>query len=953
MARKVWLLLVACLSIGAQAGAQSNAGDNWIKVRGNTSPGTRYTAFVQTPSGRLLAAGNGGQVMMSDDGGLTWRYDVIRVGEDAFFGRITDMMVIGSSVVAIATRLVSSSNRFGLPFEGQTLLLNSTNNGDNWDIQTFPLTQVNSVFGEFPGVALSGLHLDVGGNLLAYGTTQVSTGVVTWSIGGAIFRKTGAWGQAFFELGPLHAMANGNGRVIAGGFQTLLDSPDGAAWNGYFLRDANVEVNGQVLDVSIRRKMSISDIAYQGGQFVIHAPTYVPISEDSNIFLPIIDDSYTLTSPNPFDGGRLLTGTRHPTFIYPFYQQRGGNLLSMFTSIDRFAGGGWQEVDPTLNLITRSYGPADSQSIIAIGSSEDVWRSDDAGDTWDQLLDLPLLSDLIVQTQTKGTLFATEDRGGVWVSTDNGLTWTERGDFVGQVANFPANISARNGRLFAGTGDGNRIAISDDLGFTWQPIDLPAPRQADLETIFTGYQGRMIAAPEGRPPGIDPIDQFYYSDNNGDTWTEVDVPIQFQEFPVSGTTAGGNRLIFVTNNGASIRPGLIVSDDNGLTWYRTTPFDQLDDLNTVFGDETQVALQLRQIAQSTSGRLLIRGSDEILTSDDRGDTWQVRLNLDLRNSRGEESNLLWRIHDLQQIGNRWLALGSRRSRPFGPNDGLKFALISDDDGATWREKVLPADEDQELEFLMLGLDGRVLASGDRGGVFITDFEAVPSIESKALTVREGEQLIVEIPRPPVPGAFEANYYMTGVDAVVAEDFVASEGELSWADGELTPKTVILETVDDNQIEPEEALTIDFYVESAVLVSTQFIVYIQDDDGTGFPGITLIAGEEIRTTEDGDADTFALALTSAPSAEVTVTLTNEDPGEVSLSTNVLTFTPGDWNVAQEVTAIGVDDSINDRDVTATIRLSTTSGDAGYEDVGLRLFGIVNADNDEVIFQDFFE
>lgn len=925
--------------------------ETWTRVRGVDAPGTFYSAFVQTASGRLLAAGRGGQLMISDDGGASWDYQVIRVNDEPFFGVVTDMMADGGSIQAIATRLVPGTESL---FQGQTLLLSSSDNGNTWSVTPFPFDSA-SFFGlELPGLALTGLHRDVGGNLVAYGTTQVSNGAVLWSIGGAVFRQTGSWEQAYFALGPINTMANGNGRVIAGGFQTLLDSPDGAAWNGYFLRNANMQSNGTLLDAAVREKLDITDLAFFGGEFVMAAQTYVPVPGFPRIFTGFIDQAFTFTSANPFDGSRTWDGTEQPR-VYRSFQQRGGNLLSLFSGVNSLGSGGWSEVDATVDIRSGSYGPVDTQSIVAIGSSDAVWRSDNAGSSWTQILDRPFVPDLVVRASASNVLFATRRFGDMlWASRDNGLTWFELSDFRAQVGRFPEGISFSGDRLYAGTGDADRLAYSDDLGITWTAVDLPVSSSADLDKIFVGENGRLIAAPEGMPAGVEPIGPFFRSDDDGETWTPTEVNIRFGEFPEDMVVVGGGRLIFISNAiGGTFDPTLFVSDDNGETWRREDPFQSIEDLDRVFNEMERRVIDLRQITRSDTGRLLIRGSDEILTSDDRGDTWQVRLNLDLRNARGLESNLLWRLWGLEKVGERWIALGSRRPRPFGTNDGIKFVLISEDDGSTWREVVLPIAEEQELEHLILGLNSRLVASGNQGGIFVTDFELEPGLEPAAAEVREGESLALQIPRPPLDGVIDAVYFSTPLDADAVTDFVATQGTLNWASNDTASQVVMIDTVDDENREPDENFTVDVYVDGDLLVSTKYLVTIKDDDGSSQAGIELIDGQSIVTSEGGGTDFFRLALQTAPTDNVTVNLENLDSSEISLSATSLTFTPDNWNDEQRVDVTGQDDADQDGDVTASIRVTTQTTDANYEEVGLRLIGVVNLDNESVVFADGFE
>ena len=77
-------------------------------------------------------------------------------------------------------------------------------------------------------------------------------------------------------------------------------------------------------------------------------------------------------------------------------------------------------------------------------------------------------------------------------------------------------------------------------------------------------------------------------------------------------------------------------------------------------------------------------------------------------------------------------------------------------------------------------------------------------------------------------------------------------------------------------------------------------------------------------------TFGVALRSQPSSAVTVSVTSQDPGEGTVSPSAMTFSTGDWNTAQTVTATGVDDNVDDGDVTWQVRLVPASSDAAYND-----------------------
>lgn len=84
----------------------------------------------------------------------------------------------------------------------------------------------------------------------------------------------------------------------------------------------------------------------------------------------------------------------------------------------------------------------------------------------------------------------------------------------------------------------------------------------------------------------------------------------------------------------------------------------------------------------------------------------------------------------------------------------------------------------------------------------------------------------------------------------------------------------------------------------------------------------------NTSEDGTTATFTVALSTAPTANVTVTVTSGDATEGTVSPATLTFTPANFATAQTVTVTGVADAEADGDITYNVTLSAASSDAAY-------------------------
>ncbi|MBK8172994.1 MAG: hypothetical protein IPK60_22040 [Sandaracinaceae bacterium] len=112
-----------------------------------------------------------------------------------------------------------------------------------------------------------------------------------------------------------------------------------------------------------------------------------------------------------------------------------------------------------------------------------------------------------------------------------------------------------------------------------------------------------------------------------------------------------------------------------------------------------------------------------------------------------------------------------------------------------------------------------------------------------------------------------------------------------------------------------------------------------------PGVTISPTEGLVTTESGFEAQFAVSLTARPSASVIASFVSLDLSEGTLSTADLTFTPDDWNVAQQVTITGVDDALADDNITYTIQsLPLVSGDEDYAGIDPSDLLVTNLDNE---------
>ncbi len=102
---------------------------------------------------------------------------------------------------------------------------------------------------------------------------------------------------------------------------------------------------------------------------------------------------------------------------------------------------------------------------------------------------------------------------------------------------------------------------------------------------------------------------------------------------------------------------------------------------------------------------------------------------------------------------------------------------------------------------------------------------------------------------------------------------------------------------------------------------------------------------LTTAEGGASKTFSVALTSKPTANVTIKLRSSNTKQGVIDVSSLTFTPQNWNVLQVVTVSPIDDGIVDGDVAYTIIFDpATSADPTYNGLTSSGVAVTNQNTD---------
>ncbi|MCP9914452.1 hypothetical protein KBZ07_13795 [Cyanobium sp. BA20m-14] len=111
-----------------------------------------------------------------------------------------------------------------------------------------------------------------------------------------------------------------------------------------------------------------------------------------------------------------------------------------------------------------------------------------------------------------------------------------------------------------------------------------------------------------------------------------------------------------------------------------------------------------------------------------------------------------------------------------------------------------------------------------------------------------------------------------------------------------------------------------------------------------PGLIVTPTTGLTTTESAGTASFSVVLATAPTADVSIAIASSNSNEGTPNPSTLTFTNANWNIAQIVTVMGVDDDVViDGSQTYEMSLTSSSSDSAYQGLSSSV-SLTNLDND---------
>jgi photosystem II stability/assembly factor-like uncharacterized protein len=233
------------------------------------------------------------------------------------------------------------------------------------------------------------------------------------------------------------------------------------------------------------------------------------------------------------------------------------------------------------------------------GGSYVMKKSTDAGKTWSFIysgLNPGLVKSIAVDSLDN--VYAGTDSGGVYISTNGGLKWTQT-----SLKNIKINtlITGNNGEIYAGT-ESRGVCYSSDYGNTWLLMN---------EGLYSSEWGPMALGvnSEGRVFAGYMIAGAFRTTNGGKSWEQKNNGIQLPNVSCFFFQPGGYTFAGTLN-------GLYRSSDNGDTWEMITKGinQEMQICNIIQGKNGD--LWLSSESYNTSP-----GNNGVLRSTDNGTSW--------------------------------------------------------------------------------------------------------------------------------------------------------------------------------------------------------------------------------------------------------------------------------------------------------------------------------------------
>lgn len=178
----------------------------------------------------------------------------------------------------------------------------------------------------------------------------------------------------------------------------------------------------------------------------------------------------------------------------------------------------------------------------------------------------------------------------------------------------------------------------------------------------------------------------------------------------------------------------------------------------------------------------------------------------------------------------------------------------------------------------------------------------------------------------------------------------TEATISPAEITFTPEnwdqvqTFTVSGVQDNEIDGDQNFSVTFSFESDQdAFKLDPLSLLGKCIDTTKAGVNVIP-ETLTLNESGTKSAVQISLAAKPTKNVKISLAVSDKTEIDLDGAELTFTPDNWDKAQTINVIGVDDYAIDGNQESQLTLATVSDDANFNALEIAPITFITEDND---------
>ncbi len=210
---------------------------------------------------------------------------------------------------------------------------------------------------------------------------------------------------------------------------------------------------------------------------------------------------------------------------------------------------------------------------------------------------------------------------------------------------------------------------------------------------------------------------------------------------------------------------------------------------------------------------------------------------------------------------------------------------------------------------------------------ILDGDGKPAVSVAGASATEGANLSFTVSLRFVTDTDVTVEYSTSIgtgDTASASDFTAESGETATIEAGQTETAISIATTQDSIDESDETLTLTISNPSSnaeLGTATSATGTIEDDDTAG-----LVFSAPILGVTEGAGSSYTVALTTKPSATVSVSIAAGGDSGLTLGTSQLSFTPTNWDEPQTV-SVSADHDDDASLGSATLTHTASGGDYG--------------------------